>query len=339
MLETHPVGSTRRPRTLRRLGILVLVGILALAGVQAYRCYWLARPVGEGPAGPPLPREPFASRWSDRRVLLLGVGDSITFGFGTSNAHSYFVRMAVNPEDEFPDVEGISLGAVLPNLRLKNIAESGSTSIRHAKILEEFEKQDPEVFGLVVMTTGGNDLIHDYGRSPPREGAMYGATLEQALPWIESFRKRLDRMIELLEERFPGGCLIFLADVYDPTDGIGDGASAGLPDWPGGLEIHRRCNEVIHTVARERPSVRLVPIHAAFLGHGTHCTQFWRKHYRRDDPTYWYFWNLEDPNDRGYDALRRLFLIEIAKAADQIVGSRASAVDSRPKGPGASGER
>ena len=75
------------------------------------------------------------------------------------------------------------------------------------------------------------------------------------------------------------------------------------------------------------------------FGFGTHCTQFWRKHYRRDDPTYWYFWNLEDPNDRGYDALRRLFLIEIAKAADQIVGSRASAVDSRPKGPGASGER
>ncbi len=34
--------------------------------------------------------------------------------------------------------------------------------------------------------------------------------------------------------------------------------------------------------------------------------------YDRTDPHYWYQDNLEDPNDRGYDALRRLFLREIA---------------------------
>jgi hypothetical protein len=57
-----------------------------------------------------------------------------------------------------------------------------------------------------------------------------------------------------------------------------------------------------------------VDIHGAFLGHGLTCRQFWRSHYRSNDPNYWYFENLEDPNDRGYDALRRLFLIEIARA-------------------------
>lgn len=161
MPELHRAGGTGRRRMLRRLGVLVLVGLLALAGVRAYRHYWLARPVGEGPAGPSVPREPFAKRWTDRQVLLLGVGDSITAGFGTSRAHGYFMRMAVNPEDEFPDVQGISLGAVLPNLRLKNLAQSGSTSLAHVKVLEEFDKEDPGVFGLVVVTTGGNDLIHD----------------------------------------------------------------------------------------------------------------------------------------------------------------------------------
>jgi hypothetical protein len=50
------------------------------------------------------------------------------------------------------------------------------------------------------------------------------------------------------------------------------------------------------------------------MGHGIHCLQFWREHYHADDPHYWYFDNLEDPNDRGYDALRRLFLIEMARA-------------------------
>ena len=47
--------------------------------------------------------------------------------------------------------------------------------------------QDADTFGLVVITTGGNDLIHDYGRSPPREGAMYGATAEQARPGSTTF--------------------------------------------------------------------------------------------------------------------------------------------------------
>jgi hypothetical protein len=47
---------------------------------------------------------------------------------------------------------------------------------------------------------------------------------------------------------------------------------------------------------------------------GIHCTQFWREHYRRDDPHYWYADNLEDPNIRGYDAIRRVFLLEMAKA-------------------------
>jgi hypothetical protein len=28
---------------------------------------------------------------------------------------------------------------------------------------------------------------------------------------------------------------------------------------------------------------------------------------------YWYYFNLEDPNDRGYDALRRLFLLQMAE--------------------------
>jgi hypothetical protein len=93
--------------------------------------------------------------------------------------------------------------------------------------LPKLEKAGPETLGIVVLTTGGNDLIHSYGRNPPVEGAMYGAT----------------------------------------------------PD--------------------------------AFLGHGIPCSQRWRTHYRRDDPHYRYFDNLEDPNPRGYDAIRRLFLLEI----------------------------
>ena len=56
----------------------------------------------------------------------------------------------------------------------------------------------------------------------------------------------------------------------------------------------------------------------AFLGHGAHCAEPWREHYDSEDPHYWYYANIEDPNDRGYDAIRRLFFLEMAKvfAAD-----------------------
>lgn len=302
-----------------RLVLLVCVGVFLVLAALGYRHFWLARPVGEGPAGPEVDGSGFQQPWTERKVLLLGVGDSVTAGFGVSSGHSYVGRLFENPEDEFPDMRGICLRRVLPNMTVENIALSGSTSLHHEEIIaNRLATQVPDVFGLVVMTTGGNDLIHNYGRTPPREGAMYGATFEQAEPWIAAFEQRLDRMIDLLEKRFPGGCLIFLADIYDPSDGVGDAPSAGLPEWKDCLAIHRAYNDVICHAAEKRRSVRIVPMHDAFLGHGVHCVQPWREHYRADDPRYWYALNLEDPNDRGYDAIRRLFLIEIAKSASSL---------------------
>jgi hypothetical protein len=42
-----------------------------------------------------------------------------------------------------------------------------------------------------------------------------------------------------------------------------------------------------------------------------HCAKPWTRHYRASDPHYWYNPNVEDPNDRGYDAIRRLFLLRM----------------------------
>lgn len=304
----------------RRLIVLLAIGGLVIGSGFAYTRYWMARPIGKGPAGPSVEREPFVETWTDRKVLLLGLGDSVTAGLGAKSAdHSYFQRLAKNPADEFPELEGLCLSAVLPNLETKNLAVSGSTSLQHlATIQQRLDVQEPDVFGLVVMTTGGNDLIHSYGRRPPREGAMYGASLAQAGPWIESFEKRLIEMLDLIDERFPGGCLVFLADIYDPTDGVGDAPSVYLPHWPDGLAIHAQYNEAIRRVAASRTNVRLVPLYQEFLGHGSHCRQFWRSTYRAEDPYYWFYDNIEDPNDRGYDAIRRVYLNTIAKEAERI---------------------
>lgn len=164
---------------------------------------------------------------------------------------------------------------------------------------------------MVVLTTGGNDLIHSYGRRPPVEGAMYGATIEQAEPWIKNFQTRLETILDELQSRFPGGCAVYVGDIYDPTDGVGDAPSIFLPDWPDGLAIHARYNATIREVASHRDNVHVVDLHETFLGHGSHCRQFWRMHYDAADPHYWFYDNIEDPNDRGYDAIHRVFLNRI----------------------------
>lgn len=217
----------------KRLLILITLAILLLGGVEFFRLFWLTRPEGVGPAGPAVPRAPFTIVWTTRPVLLLGLGDSITAGFGASTPDkSYFRRLAANPPGEWPDMQDICLKAVLPNLQTEDLARSGSTSLDHLKYqVSRLSPADTNTFGLVVMTTGGNDIIHDYGRSAPREGAMYGATLAQAAPWIANYQSRLDKMLLQIRARFPGGCAVFLANVYDPTDGVGLVWSAGMPPW------------------------------------------------------------------------------------------------------------
>jgi hypothetical protein len=303
----------------KRLIGLLAIGVGLILAAAAYIEFHFHLPEGSGPAGPAVSLEPFEQPWSRRKVLLLGVGDSVTAGFGATSGHSYFERLVHNPEDEFEDMHGRSLAGVLPNLVSRNMAVSGSNSLQHVDYLKEkLDKQADDVFGLVVMTSGGNDLIHWYGRTPPREGAMYGATLADARPWMDGYEHRLEEMFTLLKSRFPGGCLVFIADIYDPSDAQGDPETVELPAWPDLLAIHAAYNDCIRRAASRYPWVHVVPVYAEFLGHGVHCRKFWRRHFDSHDPHYWYGPNLEDPNDRGYDAVRRLFLNEILKEVEVI---------------------
>ena len=316
--DQKPQRSARRRRVFWGIVVAILLVCSIEIGTFLMGQY---RPMGTGPAGPLVSRVPFQSVWSERNILLLGIGDSVTAGFGVDAPHNYVSRLLVNPPDEFPEMRGLCLHAVLPNVTMQNISVSGSTSLHHETHIDDdtrFPVQPEDVFGIVVITTGGNDLIHNYGRTPPREGAMYGATLEQAKPWIAHFRDRLDRMVAGINAKFPGGCLIFLADIYDPTDGVGDAPSVFLPVWPDCMKILDAYNTVLHECAAQHDNVIAVPMHDAFLGHGVHCTQWWRATYCSEDPTYWFHDNIEDPNLRGYDAIRRVFLNAIAEERERI---------------------
>jgi lysophospholipase L1-like esterase len=284
--------------------------------------------MGQGPAGPAISHVAFNKVWNSRPVLLVGIGDSVTAGFGAEHGRSYFDRLVRSPLGDSDDLLGTDLSSVFPNLRATNLSMSGSTSPQHLRIqIPKLVRQPTNVLGIVVMTIGGNDLIHNYGKTPPSEGAMYGAAFEQTKPWITNFANRLETIIEKTLASFPGGCEIFLANIYDPTDGIGDIRKAGLPDWPDGFKMHGEYNRIIADAARRHQQIHLVDIYSAFLGHGIHCRQFWRQHYDRADPHYWFHANLEDPNDRGYDALRRLFLNKMI----ETFAAKAPADTSEPR--------
>lgn len=322
-----PCKPTNRWRIFARFLKCFIIAVIAIAVVFAGILYFnVYLPHGSGPAGPDVPREPFECVWSNRQVLLLGIGDSITDGFGATGGYSYFDRLCNNPPGDCEDMLGKNLSAVFPGLKAKNIAVSGSTSLDHLKQAKGLEPQASDVLGIVVVTTGGNDLIHNYGRTPPKEGAMYGATLEEAELWINSFESRLEEMVLEINRKFPGGCYIFLANIYDPSDGTGKSNAlfTGLPAWPDGLAILKAYNEIILKCADKYDFVRLVDIHKHFLGHSIYCRRFWNRNYRWSDPTYWYHLNIEDPSDRGYDAIRRLFLIEIAKVFFNNESSKAA---------------
>lgn len=306
----------------KRWFLLIAAGLLLIGGAVVWKYFRYARPIGEGPAGPTVPREVFATAWSQRQVVLLGLGDSVTQGLGASPGNAYFQRLVKNPVNEFSDMQRICLSKVLPNFEPLNLAISGTTSIECVDYqLPKLKPYDKETFGIVVMSTGGNDVIHNYGRTPPREGAMFGANASEIGQWVQNFDHRLDVIADRLRETFPGGCHLFITNIYDPTDDDGDTEHAGLPAWHDGRQVLQAYNEVLSQFSERHADVTLIDMRAEFLGHGIHCTQFWHRHYRKADPYYWYWDNLEDPNDRGYDALRRLFLREIARVIPKAVAN------------------
>jgi hypothetical protein len=291
--------------------ITVLFVVVIIAGGIVYFNIYL--PQGEGAAMPEVPAEPFKHIWSEKKMLLLGIGDDITSDSGVKEGFSYFQRLVRNPSGDSPDMPGKNLSKVFPNLTNTNTASSWSTSINHLEGFTMAQINPQDVYGIVVLTTGLNELLHSYGKEPPNERAMYGATIEQAASWIDNFQKRLDEMIKFIGYIFPGGCQVFIANIYDPTDGTGftNNWITNAPAWPDGLVIHEAYNRIIQDCASKYDNVHVVDIHKTFLGHGIHCSRGGLGNGRNC----WYQTRAADPgaNERGHDAIRRLFLNEMIK--------------------------
>lgn len=92
-------------------------------------------------------------------------------GFG------FFDRLTTNPPGDEPDMAGKNLRTVLPRLKVLNLAVESTTSGDHLRNQTGWLPVQPDsVRGIVVLSTGGIDLVHDYGERPPRDEAIYGAS-------------------------------------------------------------------------------------------------------------------------------------------------------------------
>ncbi len=310
-------ATARRPRWFAlRPAVCAAVLLLPITAWYALR---IPGPMGEGPVAVAFDRAPWSNGvWHEGPVVAVSLGDSVAVGYGAPPGLGFVDLVVRNDRARHPDVGTADLTTVLPRITRLELATLSSSSIDHEVTVRSLPRQASDTFGLVFVSTGGIDLIHPYGHGEPREGAMYGATLAAARPWIERFEARLDRMLAAISSRFPGGCAVFVGTIYDPTDGVGDLENAGvafwLPRWPDGLAIHAEYNRVIRDACARHLFAHVVDVHRVMLGHGIHCRDASNPHHDPSDPTYWYYFNLEDPNERGYDAIRRLFLAKLGEA-------------------------
>jgi hypothetical protein len=119
-------SATKPVRSRKSLLVVLVAGLLVIGVAALWVRLTFSHPIGSGPAGPRIDPSAFTHPWTSRPVLFLGMGDSVTAGFGARRGYSYFDRVFANPADEFADVRGACLSAVFPQLQKTNLAVSGA---------------------------------------------------------------------------------------------------------------------------------------------------------------------------------------------------------------------
>jgi lysophospholipase L1-like esterase len=188
-----------------------------------------------------------------------------------------------NRDEDFPDWSGRDLAAAGYTLRVLAADGAMSTDVVREQL---GDITDPPT--LVTLTMGGNDLMLGYGDT----AAAYAAV------------GRVAAATEAVLRRLPpaGECRVVVTTVYDPSDGTGFVANAGLPPWPEGSEAVRALNAALVEVAR-RHGALVADVHRAFLGHGAATGDPAQPDPRPADRNLWYCGVIE-PNAWGAHHIR-----------------------------------
>lgn len=243
-----------------------------------------------------------------KKVILFGFGDSVSCSNKYGNGgivqdFGYFTQLGSH-------IKGFS--------EIKTIADDISIIQNHYDSLKRIKYPYPkDIFAVITFTTIGNNFLHPFGivgrKGGPNkqhfkvpdnlevnEAELYGVSIKDLkLIYGPLLRNYLELIYAELKRIFPGGFHLFIANIYDPTDGTGrfdeihfNGKKNRLPYRKEGLEILNYINlNIINDFANSHSNASLVDSNKALLGYGI-------KKYGTDQ--YCYMNSIfEDPNEFG----------------------------------------
>ncbi len=236
-------------------------------------------------------------------VRLIVMGDSISAGVGASgrSTTSYGALLGANSTTRWPDAMSLDLAARFGHaVPVVNVAVGGATtgSMRADQpgMLRTRLSLPVRGHSVVVITIGGNDL-----QLAIISGNPEGAVLNSAI-------NNIRQAVQFLQDpaNFPDGVSLYIAAVYDPSDGEGfvEGCffNLRLPTFITGLNTWR----ARYIALGQEMGFGVIDALGHFHGHGHNFMHTDNPYYDTADPSGW-FSDCIHPNDRGHHELRRLF--------------------------------
>jgi lysophospholipase L1-like esterase len=239
------------------------------------------------------------------RVIYMG--DSITAGYGVADRAAYPNLLLENSSNLWPDFDEADLGSIYPDSTVQKV----DVSVPGAKTDDLVSDQLPALArqlgasvageSVAVVTIGGNDLSNSI--------IAISANPDMADEVIENIVDNLHAMIDFFQDetRFPDGVSVYYANVYEPTDGMGQApecfAGVDLEDL---MEDFERANEAMRQVGVER-GASVIDLRGHFLGHGYNRNDTENAGYDEADHELWFQSDCIHPNSTGHHELRRLF--------------------------------
>ena len=243
----------------------------------------------------------YAHRLPNSPQTVIFLGDSITAGAGAWSDDEDYASLLVNNTNAWPDWDGIDLATRYPGISVVDVSKGGSwTGTVLNNQIDRLEEQVALPFAgevLVIITVGGNDL-----QSVLLNPSGVQARIEKT---VDNWRKIAEYFVD--EQRFPDGSTLLMANVYEPTDAVGqvDNCFYGLNISFLLPNLHD-ANTQLRGLAEE-VGFSVLDMRGTFLGHGFNHEDPNAPYHNVDDPSLWLANGCIHPNPRGHHEIRAMF--------------------------------
>jgi lysophospholipase L1-like esterase len=232
-------------------------------------------------------------------AVYVALGDSMSIddyaGGAGRGAASLLYR---NRDADFPDWVGRDLATLGYTAQILARDGATSTDVLHRQL--PLIQRRP---ALVTITMGGNDLLAAYGDTAAGNAAIaeVAAVGEEVLTHLRAAAAE--------------DCRIVVSTVYDPSDGTGEVATAGLPAWPEGLALVQTLNTTLVDLAHRHGAV-VADVYDRFLGHGVAAGDLAQTNAQPTNRDLWYC-GVVEPNAWGAAQIRHTWWTALHHTGDR----------------------